>query len=310
MNALGQSTAPDESAIPAASIRAADGSQLKHVKDSKVDDVTGRYALGYSERERRRLALQGAIQNPTTEQLLRRAGIVHGMRVLDLGCGVGDVALLAGRLVGRHGSVTGIDVDEGALEIARARAQGQGLQQVRFEWGAIEELRFRQSYDAIIGRHILIHLSDPLAVLKRATQLLRPGGVVAFHEYDLSITDLAYPAAPVREEMARLLLKSVPTPNMGARLYHYFLKAGFSHPRCQIEGALDGGEGAPEYEVFAQAVVHMLPRAGAAALDFSLPRCGDELARRLERESLENMGSCSMPLTVVGHARWTPSSEI
>jgi ubiquinone/menaquinone biosynthesis C-methylase UbiE len=77
-----------------------------------------RYAMGHSDRERRRLALQASVQNPTTEQLLRRAGILAGMRVLDLGCGVGDVSMLAAHLVGRHGSVTGIDLDEAALAIA------------------------------------------------------------------------------------------------------------------------------------------------------------------------------------------------
>ena len=45
------------------------------------------------------------------------------MRVLDLGCGMGDVSLLAARLVGPTGSVTGIDRDGVIVEKARERAR-------------------------------------------------------------------------------------------------------------------------------------------------------------------------------------------
>ena len=51
--------------------------------------------MGHDERERRGLALQASILNPFTDHLLRQAGISAGMRVLDIGCGVGDISLLA-----------------------------------------------------------------------------------------------------------------------------------------------------------------------------------------------------------------------
>jgi ubiquinone/menaquinone biosynthesis C-methylase UbiE len=277
------------------------------VENLLMNDVTNGYLMGHSPRERQRLAMQAAVQNPATEQLLRRAGITTGMRVLDLGCGVGDVSLLAARLVGRHGSVTGIDIDEGALEMARAQAREQGLHQVTFERCAIEELEADQHYDAVVGRHILIHAPYPLAVLERAAQLLRAGGVAAFYEYDFSFLELAYPPSPMLEEMGRVFLSLAPSPNMGARLYHYLLKAGFSQPQCRFEAEIDGGAGAPLYEIFAQAVVSALPRAQAAGHTFSLPRDVTELARRLESEIVANRGSCPMPLSVAGYARWMPA---
>lgn len=55
------------------------------------------YIMGHTDRERRRLALQAAILNPLTDSFLRRAGISAGMRVLDLGCGTGEVSLIAAR---------------------------------------------------------------------------------------------------------------------------------------------------------------------------------------------------------------------
>jgi ubiquinone/menaquinone biosynthesis C-methylase UbiE len=272
-----------------------------------MSDAANGYVMGYTERERRRLALQAELHNPFTEALFRRAGLSRGMRVLDLGCGVGDVSLLAAQLVGRDGSVTGIDVDERALSVARERSEERGFRQVTFERGSVEGLRSGESFDAVVGRHILIHMREPIGVLERAAQLLRPGGIAAFHEYDFSLIELAYPPSPIREELARLFAKFIPTPNMGARLYHAFMKAGLSYPQCQFDGLVEGGAGSIGYEIFAHAALSILPHAEAAGLQFTLPRDPVELARRLEREVVESMGSCPMPLSVTGHARRLPS---
>jgi ubiquinone/menaquinone biosynthesis C-methylase UbiE len=77
--------------------------------------------MGHNDRERRRFILQASVLNPFTQQLFRRAGISSGMNVLDLGCGVGDVSILAARLVGPYGSVTSVDFDNAALETLEAR---------------------------------------------------------------------------------------------------------------------------------------------------------------------------------------------
>lgn len=268
-----------------------------------MSDATSSYVMGYGESERRRLGLQADIHNLFTEALLRRAGLSRGMRVLDLGCGVGDVSLLAAQLVGRDGLVAGIDIDERALDLARARSQERGFRHVEFYRRTLEDLPFDEPYDAVIGRHILIHMPDPISVLRRAAQVVRPGGFAAFHEYDFSLVELAYPPSPVREELARLFARFIPTPNMGARLYHAFIKAGFSFPQCRYDGSIDGGVGSPVYEILAQASLSILPVAEATGLRFTLPRDPLELAARLERETVENMASCQLPLSVTGHAR-------
>ena len=69
----------------------------------------------------------GGYYRDLTEDVLVRAGIGPGMRVLDVGCGVGDVSLIAGRLVGPTGSVLGVDRSSEALEAA-ARRTGQAGQ--------------------------------------------------------------------------------------------------------------------------------------------------------------------------------------
>src|SRR5262249_23050752 len=83
------------------------------------------YNLGHSEHEVERLRIQARQLEPVTRHYLREAGIAPGMRVLDIGSGAGDVALLAAELVGPEGEVVGIDRSADVLEVARARVGSQ-----------------------------------------------------------------------------------------------------------------------------------------------------------------------------------------
>ena len=87
------------------------------------DDSTHAYVLGHSDRELERLSTQGAtgIRPPITRQIFRAAGIVPGMRVLDVGSGVGDVAFLAAEMVGDAGEVVGAERVPAAVAVAGER---------------------------------------------------------------------------------------------------------------------------------------------------------------------------------------------
>ena len=88
------------------------------------------YALGHSPAEVQRLKSQGAMLRPITERLLRNVGIDAGMRILDLGCGAGDVSMLAAELVGPEGSIVGIDRSQEVLNVAKERAREGGLHHI------------------------------------------------------------------------------------------------------------------------------------------------------------------------------------
>src|SRR5262249_28520104 len=126
------------------------------------------YVLGHSEAEIRRLTTQAAILRPITERLLRSAGIGPGMRVLDVGCGAGDVALLAAELVGPTGVVVGIDRNREAVAVAAERARAANLWHVAFEETSVEELIDDERFDLAIGRYVLIHQSDPVTFIRAA----------------------------------------------------------------------------------------------------------------------------------------------
>src|SRR5438309_209505 len=107
------------------------------------------YALGYSEREKERLIIQSRLYGDLTERLFRVAGIQPGMSVLDVGCGVGDVSLLAASIVGPAGSVLGVDRAAASIETARERVRSAGLQNVAFEVADLPSLDPGRTFDAL-----------------------------------------------------------------------------------------------------------------------------------------------------------------
>jgi ubiquinone/menaquinone biosynthesis C-methylase UbiE len=135
------------------------------------------YSLGHSDAELRRLMWQAEVLRPHTERLLRMAKIRPGMRVLDVGCGTGDVAMLAARLVGRSGSVTGIDRSQRPLATAARRCESARLPWVQFHHAALEKFSGHAPFDAVIGRYVVIHQTDPASFLPRAARtppIIRP----------------------------------------------------------------------------------------------------------------------------------------
>jgi ubiquinone/menaquinone biosynthesis C-methylase UbiE len=272
-----------------------------------MSQIPESYVMGHDDRERRRLSLQASILNPLSDQLLRRAGLAAGLRVFDIGCGVGELSMVAARLVGRRGSVTGIDIDEGALALAAEHAREQGLDHIDFVRGDIGTYGTGASYDAVIGRHILIHTPDPRVVVGRAHSLLNPGGVVVFQEYDFSVVHRPFPEAPLYErtlEIFRAFFAQAAHGNIGTRLFHLLIDAGFPSPECRVEYPMDGGADSPFYEWIAESFRSILPRAAALGLVRRDEVEGiDSLARRLEGETISGRGCVPGPAMVGCFAR-------
>jgi len=268
-----------------------------------MSQVSTSYVMGHDDRERRRLSLQASILNPLTEQLLKRAGLSAGSRVLDIGCGVGEVSMLAARLVGDRGHVTGLDIDPGALAIASARAREQGLHHVHFAEGNVAVDRSGESYDAVVGRHILIHTPDPLAIIRTARSLLKPGGVAVFQEFDFSVVHHPFPEAPLHDrlhDIFREFFGRATHGNIGTRLFRLFTQAGFSSPQCRVEYPMDGGASSPYYEWIAESFRSIMPRAAALGIVGSDEVAGiDSLAERLREEAVAQ-GCCVLAPAMVG----------
>jgi len=246
--------------------------------------------MGHTDHERRRLALQGLVLNPLTEQFLRRAGIGPGMRVLEPGCGVGEVLLILARLVGPQGHVTGIDIDGAALEIAGRRAAQDGLANVTLLHDDLAAHRPAQLYDAVAGRLILVHTRNPLDVVRHAASLVRPGGVVAFQDgyFAKAGGAASYPESPllrrIYEVMGGVMGRVIPCADVGLRLFHLMLEAGLESPDCRFESVIAGGPDSPAYEMLAETVRSLLPAIEAFGLATAAEMDVDTLASRLRDE--------------------------
>jgi 2-polyprenyl-3-methyl-5-hydroxy-6-metoxy-1,4-benzoquinol methylase len=111
-----------------------------------------KYLLGHSEPEIKRLQCQADILEPITKRLFQGAAIVPGMRILDVGCGAGDVSFLAGRLMGNLGEVVGVDANPAVLDIARARAKSARIPNVEFIESPVDAFYDEKAFDAVVGR--------------------------------------------------------------------------------------------------------------------------------------------------------------
>ncbi|MBI3790947.1 MAG: methyltransferase domain-containing protein [Gemmatimonadetes bacterium] len=252
------------------------------------ESASERYVMGYDDRERRRLQLQAAIINPTTDQLLRRAGLRAGMRVLDIGSGVGDVALVAARIVGPTGHVTACDLDERALAVLTERATAEGITHVQTVAGDVNALAQPRTFDAATGRHILIHLADPLAMIRAVMSHVKPGGLVEFQEFDFSVLHPAYPPTPLRDQAVAIFRDFFALArhgNMGTRLPALFLQAGLAEVEGRVEYPIsNGGPESPYYEWISDSLRSILPRAQAAGVTGTADLDIDTLEARLRAE--------------------------
>ena len=208
--------------------------------------VAPEYVLGRSGWESQRLIKQSSIFRPLTERIFRRAGLGPGMRVLDLGCGAGDVSFLAAELVGPTGSVVGIDRDPGVLAVARQRAEEMGLATVSFEERSIEDFHASEPFDAVVGRFVLFYQPDPATTLGHVRGLLRAGGIVAVIEPDLSIGVRSCPHVALWQQVSDWICETFRRGgahhDIGARLYPVFQRAGLPGPSMRHDVLIGGGE--------------------------------------------------------------------
>lgn len=151
------------------------------------------YPLPSTDEERMRLAAQALMVNPLTRRLFAAAGLADGMRVLDVGSGAGDVALLAREFVGKTGAVVGYDRDAAQVAHAQERAEKAGFANVRFVEAGTDAFRSDAPFDAAVGRFTLMYHLDMDAALTAIARHVRRGGALAFHEWNLRDDPGAWP---------------------------------------------------------------------------------------------------------------------
>jgi SAM-dependent methyltransferase len=162
---------------------------------------TAQYVLGSEAAELERLELQAQSIAVPTMALLRASGLAEGMRVLDLGCGLGHVSQLLADIVGPGGGVVGVDRDARMVAHAEARRAAAGLGHVRFVEDDARTFRDAEPFDAVVERLCLFHLPEPVDVVRHHAEALRPGGIFTSIDFDCG----ALRAEPPTELMTTLV---------------------------------------------------------------------------------------------------------
>src|SRR5262249_40972835 len=151
-----------------------------------ANGATGRYVLATGEAAAYRLRLLHGLYGPGTRRLLLDAGLRRGMRVADLGCGVGMVTALLAELVGPDGHVVGVDARAAQLAQARERLHAGGANTRFVEASATDTGLPPGSFDLVYCRFLLIHLTEPERALGEMRALLKPNGILVCEDGDLT----------------------------------------------------------------------------------------------------------------------------
>ena len=203
----------------------------------QLASTSDEYALATGEAAVYRLTLLDSVHSSGTRQLLERAGLETGMRVADLGCGVGLVTRVLAEMVGPRGSVVGVDVSKDQLAQARKRVDAEGLTNVSFVQADVTHTGLPHNFfDLVYCRFLLMHLTRPEAALGEMHALLRPGGTLVCEDADLTAAESIPPSAI--NTFAELFRRLGPIKGVDygitRRLYHLVTAAGFPDPNVYI----------------------------------------------------------------------------
>jgi 2-polyprenyl-3-methyl-5-hydroxy-6-metoxy-1,4-benzoquinol methylase len=267
------------------------------------------YVLGHSAEELNRLIDQARLFGELTEEVFVRAGIGAGMRVLDVGCGAGDVSFLLARMVGPSGAVVGVDRSEEAVTMATARARAMGLSQVSFSQGEIEDISLDQPVDAAVGRFVLMYSADPSDSLRRIAANVRAGGIVAFQEMNVAEAK-SFPKVDLFEQSMRWIIETLDREKvknlMGFRLFRTFVEAGLPPPEMIMGARVEGSSDSLGYQIVAQVVKSLLPVMEKLGVANEKEIQIETLAQRLRDEVLSRDAVIVLPPLV---GAWTRTDQ-
>jgi 2-polyprenyl-3-methyl-5-hydroxy-6-metoxy-1,4-benzoquinol methylase len=250
------------------------------------------YVLGHSAAELRRLKSQAREIDPVSRRFVVEAGIGPGMRVLDVGTGAGDTALLLADVVGAHGEVVGIDRSATGLEAARAKASEGSLRNVSFVQGDADEVTFEAPFDAVFGRYVLQFQSNPAHLLAAVAAHAKPGGLIVFHELDWTGTR-STPPAPTYDRLTAWAIATIErsgaNAHMGLQLPAVFVAAGLAAPVLRLDALIAAGEHVREVLELKVNLAESLAPAMAGYGIATADELGlDTLAERMTSEAIAN----------------------
>lgn len=148
------------------------------------------YILGANDHELARLGFQHEVWAGPTRELLEKAGVRAGARVLDAGAGPGFATALIRELVGAQGRVLALDEAERWRAVHEQRNAERRWSNVEFRIAKLEQLEFGAGaleaggFDVVYMRWVLSFVPEPVRVLANLARALAPGGRLVVHDYN------------------------------------------------------------------------------------------------------------------------------
>ena len=274
------------------------------------DETVDSYVMGRTSEEYQRLRRQAKVWETSTVQLLRRVGLREGMSCLDVGCGPGETMRLMGETVGRAGNVVGLDVDGKLGHEMLGVLKASGESNYSFLEGDVQEIDevAGERFDVTFARLLLLHMQDPVGVLRKLYAWTKPGGYVVVQDYDFRTMD-AYPRFEAYDEYDKVFFgvyeKSGRDTRVGSKLPVFFVDAGIGPP--------DGTDVAGHLMPFEQAggmvkAVYrsVLPRA--LQLGITTEARSQAFLKEMDEGTGEGYYSFLWPLLIGAWKRKTPQS--
>ncbi|MEM8889180.1 MAG: methyltransferase domain-containing protein [Bacteroidota bacterium] len=184
-----------------------------------------------SEQNLERQKLLSVALNKISKKYLKRFPKEPIQKVLDLACGLGETSRMHKGLF-PHAEVVGVDMDEKLLDYAKELGE-EGIQ---FKQGDATGLPFPDDhFDLVFTRFLLIHVPDPVAVLKEMKRVCKQGGILLIQEPDMAISGGLYPSHWAFDLLTDAYHKLYADTHIGRKLPRLFEQVGLPTPQVRCD---------------------------------------------------------------------------
>ena len=192
------------------------------------------YTLGFSE------AILEAFRRFTAESQASHLlpHLSPGQRLLDFGCGPGNISVGLASAVSPGGEMHGIDMEASQVELARQVAEARGVDNAIYHVADVADLPFEDDFFDVAHCHnVLMHIPDTQAALAEVRRVMKPGGILACREM-VNLGSFTHPDYNIMDKswgiFSDLLAADDGHPYMGRELKGHLVKAGFQNIKASV----------------------------------------------------------------------------